>query len=289
MKKNILVLGSGGMLGHTVYKYLSQKFENHVFATERSIKNNPRIFTLKAEKIDKDFNAIIQNITDIEYVINCVGGLRGRGDDMFNINSDFPRKLSQLCKMYKIKLIHISTDAVFDPLSGDVNEKDKPNPIDNYGKSKLKGEPNDECCISFRTSIIGFDPKNHKGFLEWVVTSKSKSIAGYINQNWSGCTTLQFAQLCEDIIVHDNFSTLRKISNVFHFVPLGPITKYKLINKFLNIYGLPKSLLKEKGVNVTRRLRSLYSDYFPNKTYTSSINKALKEVLLFEKCNSFHS
>lgn len=283
MKKNILVLGSGGMLGHTVYNYLSKKFEDQVFGTDRTITKDPNIFVLKAEHIDWDLDAISQKVPDIEYVINCIGALRtGEGDNMFYINSEFPKKLAKLCEKYKIKLIHVSTDAVFDPLSGTVTEKDTPNPTDDYGKSKLMGEPKRKSCITFRTSIIGLDPKNHKGLLEWVLNNKSKSISGYINQNWSGCTTLQFAQLCEDIIFNNNFSMMRELSHVFHFVPLGTLTKYELISDFLKASKIEKTLRKEKGTIINRKLQSIYSDYFPNKRYTNDIMRALEELILFE-------
>lgn len=283
MKKNILILGSGGMLGHTVYKYLSKKIEGRVFATDRTITGDPNIFVLKAENIDEDFGAITQKAPDTEYVINCIGALRNSEiDNMFYINSEFPKKIAKLCEKYKIKLIHVSTDAVFDPLSGAVTEKDNPHPIDDYGKSKLMGEPKAKNCITFRTSFIGFDYKNHKGLLEWVLSNKSKSISGYINQNWYGCTTLQFAQLCEDVIANDNFSVLRKLSPVFHFVPLGPITKYELIKEFLQVSHIQKSLQREKGANINRKLQSIYSDHFPNKKFTGDIKKALEELITFE-------
>ncbi len=270
------------MLGHTVYRYLSRKFENRVFAAERTNGNDPKIFILQAENIEENFNPIIQNTTDIEYVINCIGALRKNENDMFYINGEFPQKLSLLCEKHKIKLIHVSTDAVFSPLSGSVTEKDTPNPEDNYGKSKLMGEPKENNCITIRTSFIGFDAKKHKGLLEWVLSKKNQTINGYVNQNWSGCTTLQFARLCEDIIVNKKFLALRELSAVFHFVPLGPTTKYEIINEFLEILNLKINLLKKKGVLINRKLASVYLDSMYTKKYYNNIKNALEELIVFE-------
>ena len=45
-----------------------------------------------------------------------------------------------LCKKKGIRLIHISTDAVFDGKMGDYTEEDIPNPLSVYARTKLEGE-----------------------------------------------------------------------------------------------------------------------------------------------------
>lgn len=284
MEKNILILGSEGMLGNTVYLYLTKTFAGSIFGTSRKKTNSKGFYYLEVKSVEKDFNQIIKKICHIEYVINCIGVLKNSSlDELFFVNTDFPKKLSKLSKKYNFKLIHVSTDAVFSENAGTVTESDIPNPSDQYGESKLLGEPNSSNSISFRTSIIGFHPSGNRGILEWVLNNKSKSIPGYANQKWSGCTTLQFAKLCEDIIVNNKFSTLREISPVFHFVPIGPITKYELINEFLKASHLKKSPQKKEGNVISRTLQSLYFDYSENKKYTNNIKRALEELIAFEK------
>jgi dTDP-4-dehydrorhamnose reductase len=280
MKKNILILGTSGMLGHAIYKYLSKKFSGQIFGTDRLKVGDPNIFILKAETVSKDLNAIIQRFPNIEYIINCIGALKNSpADNMFLINGEFPQKLATLCVEHDIKLIHISTDAVFSPLSQVVTEKDVPSPQDDYGKSKLVGEPRVKNCLTFRTSIIGLDHKNHKGILEWILNNKSTTIPGYTNQLWTGCTTLQFAKLCEDIIINDTFYLLRKLSPTLHFTPLGPMTKYELINDFIHASHLKKSTQEQESAPINRSLQSLYFDYFRYTSYTNDTKKALKELL----------
>src|SRR5690606_7463550 len=59
----------------------------------------------------------------------------------FKVNAEGTRNLALACKKHGTTLIHISTDYVFD---GEKNMpytiQDQPNPINEYGKSKLKGE-----------------------------------------------------------------------------------------------------------------------------------------------------
>lgn len=280
MKNNILVLGATGMLGHVVYSYLLNVFPENVWGTSRKEKSN--FFMLDTNTLDTDFNSIINRIKKINYVINCIGLLNsGDSRNFSKVNTKFPQNLASLCEKLNFKLIHVSTDAVFSENVGRVTEADAPKPISEYGKSKLDGEPKFNSSLSIRTSLIGFDPIEHKGLLEWILKAKDP-ISGFTNQLWSGCTTLQFAKLCESIMVNNDFSTLRELSPVLHFFPLGPITKYELLKIILTYCKIDTNLKKETSNTINRVLYSRF-DYFLNEKYTSNIKIALHELILFEK------
>jgi dTDP-4-dehydrorhamnose reductase len=62
-------------------------------------------------------------------------------DQAFLINGESVGKLAAECAKYRVRLIHISTDYVFDGASaGPLKEDDKTSPINTYGASKLLGE-----------------------------------------------------------------------------------------------------------------------------------------------------
>ena len=73
------------------------------------------------------------------------------------INSLLPHKLNRLCKLQNVRLIHISTDCVFDGERGMYLESDWPNARDLYGRTKLLGEVVSDNSITLRTSIIGHE------------------------------------------------------------------------------------------------------------------------------------
>ncbi|MCL5433200.1 MAG: sugar nucleotide-binding protein, partial [Patescibacteria group bacterium] len=50
------------------------------------------------------------------------------------------KNIVEACKYFKKKLIYVSTDFVFDGVKGDYSEKDKPNPINWYSRTKYEGE-----------------------------------------------------------------------------------------------------------------------------------------------------
>ena len=51
------------------------------------------------------------------------------------VNCEFVKELANISKKQSYRLIHISTDCVFDGVKGDYSENDLPNAKDIYGKS----------------------------------------------------------------------------------------------------------------------------------------------------------
>ena len=132
----ILVTGSNGQLGNEI-KILSKKFAsyNFLFAPrqEISIENS--------ESLQSFFGK-----NKIDYCINCaaytaVDKAETEKEKAFAINADAVGNLATICSEYQTKLIHISTDYVYD---GNVHvplkEENAVGPVNVYGASKLKGE-----------------------------------------------------------------------------------------------------------------------------------------------------
>jgi dTDP-4-dehydrorhamnose reductase len=278
LNKNIIILGSDGMLGHTVCNYLKAKNKN-TFGTTR-IKNNT--YYLSTDTFKKDFKKIYAEVKKLDFIINCIGQTSNRlgVKRLKQVNSDFPKELELTAKNIKAKLIHISTDAVYKNNSGYVTEQIKPTPEGSYGKSKLLGETSLGNAITIRTSIIGLNPKSHRGLLEWIINNSHKKINGYENQMWTGCTTLQFAKLCYFLLKSGNFKKTRELSPIFNYSPLGPITKYELIRKTLRILNINRQIKKSNSIEkIDRKLGSVYNIFPKEKNF----NEAIKELLEFEE------
>jgi len=272
----ILVLGASGMLGHTVYKYLKNKHMNYVLGTTR---NNFNCFNYQQElpQLLRRFNP--------KYIINCIGALRNGSSsyDMQFINGTFPDILFKYSRKNNFNIIHVSTDAVFSETSGLVNEDIEPTPTDDYGLSKLHGEVQGTNVLNVRTSLLGFDPKHHKGLFEWLMKNKNKTVSGFTNQLWSGCTTLQLAQFISWIISKNNFQKLCKISHVFHFPPLGPIAKYEILKSFIRVSKQDIVIKKSKGRKITRALITKYANKIQVNSYKKNVDDIIRDLFVFEQ------
>ncbi len=136
--KNILITGADGQLGSEI-KTIANNF-----------KNNNYFFTDIPELDITDKTAVFEfcKKNKINYIINCAAytavDLAETEIELSNlINSEAPKILAEISKQLKIKIIHISTDYVFDGTNFQpYTEDDKPNPTSQYGKSKLAGEKN---------------------------------------------------------------------------------------------------------------------------------------------------
>jgi len=217
----IIVLGKNGMLGRYVYTYLKKNF--NTIGTTRQ--------TLRA-----DDNSLYElDVKSGDVVINCIGRIPQRGNtsqQQFSIiNTAFPLKVQEFCYNREAKLIHPTSDCVFDGSEGSYTEVSDHTSLDDYGKSKSLGEPLNSTVI--RTSILGEEINNKLSLLEWVKSNKNKKVNGFTNHYWNGITCLQFAKICEKIIKHDLFWC-----GVRHIYSPSSVSKYELVKMISKVYDL---------------------------------------------------
>lgn len=136
MKTRILVTGANGQLGKTIKDLFSKDLNlNITFASKSNLD-----ITNEAE-VESFFNK-----QKFDYCINCaaytnVEEAESNSEEAFKVNAKAVKNLAEKCKTNDVILIHISTDYVFDgEKQSPYTEEDKPNPINEYGKSKLAGE-----------------------------------------------------------------------------------------------------------------------------------------------------
>lgn len=136
MVKKIIVTGSGGQLGQEFYA-LKDSFEGY----EIHFFNRANLDIADREAVIELFNKINPG-----YCINCaaytaVDKAEQDSDAAFNINATGAQNLAAACAKQGTKLIHFSTDYVFDGWAKTpYKEDDKKAPLGVYGSSKASGE-----------------------------------------------------------------------------------------------------------------------------------------------------
>ena len=237
----VLVIGSNGMAGHVITKYLRQ--QGHTVSTVAK--------TDSSYSVDIENNLEVQSLTRIlynfDYVINCIGLLVkdsiARPDRAAYINGWFPHYLEYLLKNTRTKLIHLSTDCVFDGSKGNYKEDAIHTEMNVYGKSKSIGEVNNDKDVTFRMSIIGPEIKsNGTGLFNWILKNPNKEIDGWNNALWNGITTLELAKCI------DTYMSNPIITGVYHLVNNdNKINKFKLLTKINKIFVLKKIVNETSG------------------------------------------
>jgi dTDP-4-dehydrorhamnose reductase len=149
------------------------------------------------------------------------------------VNEWFPHDLAAVAGESEARVIHLSTDGVFSGNAGVCREDSPTDCNDVYGKSKRGGEVTAPCVINLRCSVVGPDPVEKKGLLEWFRSQpRGAEVPGYLDHEWNGVTTLQFSELCRDLILRDSFAAVRSEASVHHFCPNQAVSKYELLQLF---------------------------------------------------------
>lgn len=275
MSYKTVVLGGDGMLGHMVVKALKRG--------GRQVKGYGRdmfeVEPTSEQTVGVKLNRVVDE-DDVGYVINCVGAIK----PMFKTNltnciytnAVFPHQLASVCEKRGLKLIHITTDCVFDGLGGPYDETREHNATDDYGKSKSLGEPSN--CLVLRTSIIGPEVGGRKrSLLEWVRSQDGKEINGFDNHLWNGVTTLELGRRIATILNNGRWE-----KGTFHIYSTD-ITKRDLLGEIIEAYKLN---IKVNPINAPaacdRRLRSI-KDLKSESGCPRSIKEQLQELASLEK------
>jgi len=209
----VLILGGSGMLGHKLWQTLSPRFDTYatfrgssaayerfgLFAPDRSIGG------VHAEELDSVIRAM--RIARPDVVINCIGIVKQSAEAKdpvrsIAVNALFPHRLGELCGAAGARLVHISTDCVFDGSRGGYRESDDATATDLYGRTKHLGEVIAPGCLTLRTSIIGRELSGASGLVEWFLSQEGRSVRGFRRAIFSGLTTIELSNVIARIIEH---------------------------------------------------------------------------------------
>lgn len=239
----VLVLGANGLIGHKLFYKLGSSME--VYGTiKRPISSYrfPDSFNLSKiiDKIDlfiePNLHKVVNEIKP-DVILNCAGitkrkiGKENRIEAIY-INSCLPHVLAQ--KNPSTRIIHFSTDCVFNGESGNYTENSPTNANDLYGKSKALGELVDyDNALTIRSSFIGRELAARTELLEWALQQAGKRFTGYKNALYTGVTTNYLTDVVANIItLHKNLCGLYQLGNP------AVISKYNLLKIIDRIYNL---------------------------------------------------
>jgi dTDP-4-dehydrorhamnose reductase len=207
------------------------------------------------------FDVLCSEPTDLplggqDLVINCTGLINRRlqtepSEHFWRVNALFPRRLADACENAGTRLVHITTDCVFDGASGLYDEGARPTATDLYGRTKAAGEPLNAMVL--RTSIIGPEWSRFYSLLCWFL-SVDKA-CGFTNHLWNGITTLELARVLHCI---QERSLYRR--GTFH-IHGEDVNKYNLLQLIREAFERTTPIAPtEARTTKDMRLRTRHSD-----------------------------
>jgi len=281
----ILITGASGLLG------LNLALETAGTHAVYGLVNQHRLNTAAFNVIQADLLApgrIEQVIEQIQpdWVINCaalanVDECETHPDLAWRINAEFPAVLAGLCAQQAhvstggARLIHVSTDAVFDGQRGGYVEDDSPNPLGVYARTKLAGEravaeANPEAIIA-RVNLFGWSLSGRRSLGEFFFNqlSAGKRVMGF--------TDVFFCPLLVNDLA-DIFTRMLTLGlrGLYHVVSGDCASKYHFGVAIARQFGLDETLITPVLV-AQAGLKAVRS---PNLTlHTGLLSTALQEPL----------
>jgi dTDP-4-dehydrorhamnose reductase len=230
--QNILVTGAKGQLAMELQRLVAKYPEwNFFFFSKEDLNiSDPESITTTFSKIKP------------QYCINCaaytaVDKAETNIEEAYSINATAVKLLASACADYNAKLIHISTDYVFDgSTTQPYKEEDETNPINVYGASKRQGEiealNNNSQSIIIRTSwVYSFYGNNFvKTMLRLFQTRSEINVVS--DQFGSPTYAADLAEAICSIISKD-----AHLPGIYHYSNEGIISWYEFASEIKKIIG----------------------------------------------------
>lgn len=219
----LLILGGNGMAGHMLADYFRRQGKHHVFHTTRDKRDLGGLY------VDADDIAGVEKLVEIvspHCIINALGVLNHFAErdkiSAYHVNGFLPHRLRRAADNVHARLIHISTDCVFEGTRGGYTENDMPDGTSVYAITKSLGEVREPGHLTIRTSIIGPEIRSGGiGLMEWFLSQKGP-VSGYQRVMWNGVTTLELAKAVDSLLDSE-------ISGLIHLAHPQPLSKYELL------------------------------------------------------------
>jgi len=267
--KKLFIFGMGGLLGYRISLLAKKRFEVYGSYNKRNpqfdFSNIKKINILDKKRVKEVLTSINLDYVIITSALSNVDYCESHKGEAKKVNVDAVMEIFELCEQLDCKLIHISSDSVFDGTKkSPYVEDDKPKPINFYGKTKFESEkiilqnPNN---LVVRASVLyGWLPDylvkipsssmKHNNFAQWLIQNlKNHKDVNIITDEIS--SPILADDLANSIIhlVHGGFKGL------YHSSPPIQISRFEFSVKIASNLGLDEKLIhpisnKELGRNV---------------------------------------
>jgi len=253
---NILVTGASGLLGLNLALETSREHVVYGVANSHSLKTEA--FTVvNADLLAPGAVESLLNQIQPDWVIHCaalanVDACEADPALARKLNTELPGLLAQHvarggARQKAARLVHISTDCVFDGSRGDYTEQDAPNPLGVYAQTKLEGEyavlQADPQAIVARVNLFG-----------WSMTGKRSLAEFFFNNLSAGKPMMGFNDVffCP-LLANDMAGVLvqmleKRLSGVYHVVSSQHTSKYAFGVAIAQRFGLDAGLISPTSV-----------------------------------------
>lgn len=248
----ILVTGASGLLGLNLALEAAGAGHQVYGVAHQHPPHTDRFTVLQTDLLAEGALPRLLEQTQPDWVIHCaalanVDACEEAPALAQHINAEIPGKLAQLVARGGARLVHISTDAVFDGERGNYREEDPPNPLSIYARSKLAGEQAvaaaNPAAIIARVNLFGWSMSGQRSLGEFFINNlqAGRPVNGFTDVTFCPLLVNDIAGLLLSMLADD-------LHGLYHVVSSECISKYEFGLRLSNQFGLDSSLIQPISV-----------------------------------------
>lgn len=255
IKKRILVVGSNGMLGQSLCKFYSN--QKNVRLLGCSVEDKSLVHELDYLQCDvTKRNEIKKTILDFypDYIINAsaytnVDKSETERELAWKINVKGIEYIAEAARVLDTRIVHMSTDYIFDGREGPYAEDEKPRPLGYYARTKLASENalkmSGVLYTILRTNVLyGADSYSKTGFVRWLVNSlrDGKDVRIVTDQ-------INNPTFVDDLVQAINKVVEYNKTGIYNIGGKEFLSRFEFSEIIADYFGLDKSLIKPITTN----------------------------------------
>ncbi len=288
LPRKVLITGANGLLGQQLVKVFRDDYEVHALGLQaQSHLPIENFLYYQGDITDRQqVRALVEKIVP-NFIVNAaaftdVDGSEAQRELCWKINVTGVENLVYAAQKIKARLVHVSTDYVFDGKNGPYREDDRPNPLGFYARSKLAGENvliNSEANYAIaRTMVLyGAGYGIRPNFVTWLIDQLRQGQAVRIVDDQFGNPTLA-SELARALRVLTEAGPGQR--GVYHISGSEVIDRYHFAIKIAEVFDLDSSLIQPIKTNDLKQAspRPLHSGFDISKAVTA-LNIAMSDVV----------
>ena len=244
----LFVTGASGLLGSAILLGAHDAGVSVAGLYWQHQLNVPGATTHKIDLRNREATRRTLSLLRPEAVINCaaatnVDWCEDHPQEADEINAQVPGTLAEMARVLGARFVHISTDAVFDGKTGNYSETDPTGPVNEYAKSKLRGEQevlrhHPESLI-VRVNIYGWNAQEKCSLPEWMLRelSAGKQVPGF--------TDVWFCPMLVNDLAELIFAAIeRRLRGLYHVAGSEKISKYDFARKVAETFEFDPGAVK---------------------------------------------
>ncbi len=247
----LLISGAGGLLGLNLAIEASRLHQVYGVVHRHTLRQAP--FTvLQCDLTDDAARRQLLEQVSPDWVLHCaaLADLEACEADpplAKKLNTDLPAKLAEDVSKGGARLLHVSTDAVFDGQRGNYTEEDEPHPLSVYAQTKLAGEQavltNNPQALVVRVNFYGWSLSGKRSLAEFFINNlrAGKETPGFADVFFCPLLANDLARILLTMIQLD-------LSGLYHVVAPEAISKYEFGVQLAQAFGLDANLVRPTSV-----------------------------------------